>query len=166
MKLIYHPDAFLEKKLKDVDIKNPGFDPKELKENMVNFMIKNKGIGLSASQIGMDAQVFVMGENKESSVLVINPVVLQHTEETVTDIEGCLSFPNIFLKIKRPKEILAKWYDENLKEVSTKITGYSAKCFLHEWDHLQGITFKDRVSKLKWDFAVKKAKKLERRNGI
>ena len=82
MKLIYHPDEFLEKKLKDVDIKNPSFDPKELKENMTNFMLENHGIGLSASQIGMDAQVFVMGDTKENAILVINPVVLQHTEET------------------------------------------------------------------------------------
>ena len=58
MKLIYHPDEFLEKKLKDVDIKNPSFDPIELKEKMIDFMLSNNGIGLSASQIGMDAQVF------------------------------------------------------------------------------------------------------------
>ena len=165
MKLIYHPDEFLEKKLKDVDIKNPSFDPIELKEKMIDFMLSNNGIGLSTSQIGMDAQVFVMGDTKENSILVINPVVLQHTEETTQDLEGCLSFPNIFVKVTRPKEILAKWYDENLKEVSTKISGYSAKCFLHEWDHLQGITFKDRVSKLKWDMAKKKAIKLKGKNG-
>ena len=81
------------------------------------------------------------------------------TEETVQDVEGCLSFPNVFVKVTRPKEILVKYFDENLKEISSKVIGYTAKCFLHEWDHLQGITFKDRVSKLKWDMAKKKAKK-------
>ncbi len=159
MKLIYYPDEFLEKKLKDVDLNNPGFDPKELKNDMVDFMLANKGIGLSASQIGLDAQAFVMGENKDNAILCINPVVLQHTEETVQDVEGCLSFPNVFVKVTRPKEILVKYFDENLKEISSKVIGYTAKCFLHEWDHLQGITFKDRVSKLKWDMAKKKAKK-------
>jgi peptide deformylase len=160
MKLIYHPDEFLDKKVNEVDLLNPGFDPKELKKQMVNFMLTNKGIGLSANQIGLDAQVFVMGENTDNAIICINPVVLQHTEETVVDIEGCLSFPNIYVKVKRPKEILVKYYDEDLKEISTKVRGYSAKCFLHEWDHLQGITFKDRVSKLKWDIAKKKSRKI------
>lgn len=164
MKLIYHPDESLDKKVNEVDLLNPGFDPKELKKEMVNFMLTNKGIGLSANQIGLDAQVFVMGENTDNAIICINPVVLQHTEETVVDIEGCLSFPNIYVKVKRPKEILVKYYDENLKEISTKVIGYSAKCFLHEWDHLQGVTFKDRVSKLKWDMAQKKASKLRNIN--
>ena len=68
----------------------------------------------------------------------------------------------MYVKVKRPKEILAEWYDENLEKQTVKIEGYSARVFLHEWDHLQGITFKDRVSKLKWDMAQKKAKKLDR----
>jgi len=160
MKLIYHPNEFLDKKVKNVDLSNPEFDPKELKKEMIDFMLANKGIGLSANQIGMDAQVFVMGENKDNAIIVINPEVLQHTEETVQDVEGCLSFPKVYVKVTRPKEILVKYYDENLKEVSTKVIGYSAKCFLHEFDHLQGITFKDRVSKLRWDMATKKAKKI------
>ena len=86
--------------------------------------------------------------------------MLQYVEETVDDVEGCLSFPNIFVNITRPKEILAEWYDENLEKKTVKIEGYSAKCFLHEWDHLQGVTFKDRVSKLKWNMAEKKARKM------
>ena len=160
MKLIYHPDEFLDKKVNNVDLSSPGFDPKELKKQMVDLMLASKGIGLSANQIGLNAQVFVMGENIDNAIICINPEVLQHTEETVVDTEGCLSFPNIFVKVTRPKEILVKYYNEDLKEISTKVIGYSAKCFLHEWDHLQGITFKDRVSKLKWNMAQKKASKL------
>ena len=118
------------------------------------------GIGLAANQIGLDAKVFVMGDSEENSTMCINPTVLQYTEDTQDDIEGCLSFPNIFVKIKRPKEILAEWYDENLEKQTVKIEGYSAKCYLHEMDHLLGITFKDRASKLKWNMATKKAKKL------
>ena len=66
----------------------------------------------------------------------------------------------MFVKVTRPKEILAKFYNENLQEQVVKIEGYSAKCYLHEYDHLQGITFKDRVSKVKWDMARKKAIKV------
>ena len=160
MDLIKYPNEFLNKQVKAVDLDNPGFDPVELKNEMVNFMIANNGIGLSANQIGLDAQVFVMGDSKENSTICINPTVLQYTEETVDDIEGCLSFPNVFVKIKRPKEILAEWYNEKLEKQTVKIEGYSAKCYLHELDHLLGITFKDRASKLKWNMAEKKARKL------
>ena len=160
MKLVYHPAEILSREVKTVDLENLGFDPVALKVEMVEFMIANNGIGLSANQIGLDAKVFVMGDSVENSTICINPTVLQYTEETVDDIEGCLSFPNVFVKIKRPKEILAEWYDENLEKQTVKIEGYSAKCYLHELDHLLGITFKDRASKLKWNMAAKKAKKL------
>jgi len=142
------------------DIENPPVDPKELKANMVEVMLNNNGIGLSANQVEFDGQVFVMGDKEDNATICINPQILQHTEETVQDIEGCLSFPGIYVKVTRPKEILAEWHDENLEKQTVKISGYSAKCFLHEWDHLQGITFKDRVSKLKWNMANKKARKL------
>ena len=159
MKLLKYPDDFLNKKVKAVDLENPGFDPVELKKEMVDLMLASNGIGLSANQVGLDAQVFVMGDSVENSTICINPTVLQYTEETVDDVEGCLSFPNIFVKIKRPKEILARYWNENLEECTVKIEGYSAKCYLHELDHLLGITFKDRASKLKWNMATKKARK-------
>jgi peptide deformylase len=160
MKLLKYPDDFLNKKVKAVDLENPGFDPVELKKEMVDLMLASNGIGLSANQVGLDAQVFVMGDSAENSTICINPTVLQYTEETVDDIEGCLSFPNVFVKIKRPKEILAEWYNEKLEKQTVKIEGYSAKCYLHELDHLLGITFKDRASKLKWNMAEKKARKM------
>jgi peptide deformylase len=160
MKLLKYPDEFLSKQVKAVNLDNPGFDPVELKKEMTELMLASNGIGLSANQVGLDAQVFVMGDSVENSTICINPTVLQYTEETVDDIEGCLSFPNIYVKIKRPKEILAEWYNEDLEKQTVKIEGYSAKCYLHELDHLLGITFKDRASKLKWNMATKKAKKL------
>ena len=162
MNLIKYPNEILEREVKDVDLDDPGFDPVELKKEMVDFMIANNGIGLSANQIGLDSNVFVMGDSVENSTMCINPTVLQYTQDTQDDIEGCLSFPNVFVKIKRPKEILAKYWNENLEECTVKIEGYSAKCYLHELDHLLGITFKDRASKLKWDMAAKKARKLEK----
>ena len=159
MNLIYYPNSFLEKQVKAFDIENPPVDPKELKANMVEIMLNNNGIGLAANQVEFDGQVFVMGDKEDNATICINPQILQHTEETVQDIEGCLSFPGIYVNVTRPKEILAEWYDENLEKQTVKVSGYSAKCFLHEWDHLQGVTFKDRVSKLKWNMALKKARK-------
>lgn len=162
MKLVIYPDDGLETECKDVDLENPGFDPKTLKTQLVDLMLSSGGIGLSANQVGLNIKVFVMGDSVENSTMCINPTVLQYTSETQDDIEGCLSFPNVFVKIKRPKEILAKFYDENLEEKVVKIEGYSAKCYLHELDHLLGITMKDRVSSLKWDMAQRKRKKIEK----
>jgi peptide deformylase len=160
MNLIYYPNKFLDKQVKDVDIENPSVDLKELKDNMIDIMLSNNGIGLAANQVEFDGQVFVMGDKEDNATICINPKILQHTQDTVQDMEGCLSFPGIYVNITRPKDILAEWYDENLEKKTVKIEGYSAKCFLHEWDHLQGVTFKDRVSKLKWNMATKKARKL------
>jgi peptide deformylase len=160
MKLIYHPNEFLSKQLTLVDLENITFNPKELKQQMVDFMLANNGIGLAANQIGLDVSVFVMGDSVTNSSMCINPTVLQYTEETTVDVEGCLSFPGIYVKVKRPKEILAEYYNENLEKQIVKITGYSARCYLHELDHTLGITFKDRVSKVKWDMAQRKSKKL------
>jgi len=163
MNLLYYPDPFLEKVVEEVDPTNPGFDPKELKDEMVEFMISNRGIGLAANQIGLDKKVFVFGDSPDNANIFINPTILQYTEDVTLDDEGCLSFPDVYVKVKRPKEILATYLDENLEEQITKINGYSAKVYLHEMDHLLGITIKDRVSKLKWDRATKrvaKAKKL------
>lgn len=162
MKLVKYPDPILERELKDVDIENPGFDPKELKEQLVKCMLENNGIGLSACQVGLDLKVFVMGDSLENSTMCINPTVLQYTSDTQDDLEGCLSFPNVFVKVKRPKEILAQFYNEELQQQTVKIVDYSAKCYLHELDHLLGITMKDRVSKLKWDMALKKKQKYEK----
>jgi len=160
MKLITHPNLLLETELKDVNLEDPGFDPKELKKEMIEFMLASGGIGLSANQVGLDYKIFVMGDSLENSTMCINPTVIQYTKDTQDEPEGCLSFPNIFVRIKRPKEILAKFYDENLKECVVKISGYSAKCYLHELDHVLGITMKDRSSSLKWNMALKKAQKL------
>ena len=159
MKLILYPDNFLEKKVDPVDIENPDFDPHELKKQMVDSMIKHGGLGLSANQVGMNRQVFVMGDTRKNSTLCINPQILQHTEKTVTDSEGCLSFPEIYLMVERPAEILVTHWNENLEQVTETVTGYSARVYLHEYDHLLGITFRDRVSKLRWDMAAKRAAK-------
>ena len=162
MNLLYYPNDFLEKQVDPVDLQHPGFDPKELKREMVELMLEKNGIGLAANQIGLNAQVFVVGDSHANSTIMINPTILQYTEETTNGYEGCLSFPDIYVKVKRPKEILAKFWNEDLEEVVTKIEGPTAKVYLHELDHLLGITIKDRVSKLKWDMAKKKSIKLSK----
>jgi peptide deformylase len=77
--------------------------------------------------------------------------------------EGCLSHPDLFLTVKRPRGIVAKYLDINAKECTIELYDIDARCFLHEYDHLNGIEFTDRVSKLKLDRAKKKRQKLNKR---
>jgi len=163
MKLIYHPNPILEQELETVDIENLDFDPKELKEEMVDLMYHKEGIGLAANQVGLNKRLFVMStQERDQSVICINPTILQYTEETAKDLEGCLSFPDIYVEVKRPKEILVAFNDENLEEQVFKMEGYLARVYLHELDHTLGITFKDRVSRARWGMAQRKAKKAKR----
>jgi peptide deformylase len=95
----------------------------------------------------------------ENAQAFFNPEVVANTEAIEDLEEGCLSFPGIFVNIKRPKAIKARWQNSKGEWQESEFDGYSCKCFLHELDHLEGIVFQDRVSTLKWAMAVKKAKR-------
>jgi peptide deformylase len=102
--------------------------------------------------------MFVMGykNNPESAQAFFNPVVVANTESIDELEEGCLSFPGIYVNIKRPKAIKARWQNSLGEWQESEFDGYNCKCFLHELDHLEGIVFQDRVSIIKWALAVKK----------
>ena len=84
------------------------------------------------------------------------------SDETESGPEGCLSYPNLWLDVKRPKSISAKYFDRTHTERTITLYDLDARCFLHEYDHLQGVTFTDRVSQLKLDRAIKKQKKVQK----
>lgn len=135
-------------------------DAEELERHMIDFMINNNGIGLAANQINLNKRVFVMGSrnipNFPDPFALFNPRIIESSKELVLDQEGCLSYPGLFLMVKRPSWVVAEYQDSlgNIKEI--KIDGYLAKCFQHEYDHLDGICFVDRVSQLKLNLAMKK----------
>lgn len=165
MKLVYYPDPILAKGMEDFDfdkVKEIFADAADLKEQMVDLMVKHKGIGLSAPQVGLNMRCFVIGETRESAIMVINPKILSFSEETELAPEGCLSFPDMFLQIARPATVTAEWLDENGEKQSGTLDGYGARCFLHEFDHLNGIVYKEKVSRLKWDRALKKKGKIQK----
>lgn len=159
MKLLYYPNDFLDKKLQEVDFDSIDIDLVETKKNMTDLMLKHRGIGLSANQVGIDIPLFVMGNDKSKISMVVNPIIQNVSEEKNIQKEGCLSFPGIYVSITRPSVISVVYWDENLQKQESTMDGYTARVFLHEYDHLNGITFRDRVSKLRWEMATKKAKK-------
>lgn len=139
---------------------NTDGDAIQLESDMIDFMITNNGIGLAANQIGITKRVFVMGSKNipgfPEPFALFNPKIIEASQEQVLDKEGCLSYPGLFLMVKRPSWVVAEYQDSqgNIKEI--KIDGYLSKCFQHELDHLDGICFVDKVSQLKLNLAMKK----------
>jgi peptide deformylase len=160
MKIIKFPDPILREKVEEFDFENCILDPVKLEQELVETMLYNDGIGLAAPQVGIAVRVFVMGHrgNPEAAQAFFNPVITANTEDIADIEEGCLSFPGIYVKVKRPTKIKARWQNSQGEFEEGEFDGYNCKCFLHEYDHLEGIVFQDRVSTLKWAMAVKKTK--------
>ena len=162
MQLIQSPNSFLTRKVKPFDFNE--LDAKQISGEMCQIMMAKNGLGLAANQVELDAQIFVMRPIENEAVTkpfaVINPVIMKVDSDTVLGKEGCLSHLGLLLNIRRPKTLVAKFLDIDAKECILEFSGIDARCFLHEYDHLQGIEFTDRVSKLKLDMAKKKQKKL------
>lgn len=138
-------------------------DAVQLEADMINFMLENHGIGLAANQLGLNVRVFVMGSHNipdfPEPFAVFNPVITEASEELVLDQEGCLSYPGLYLQVKRPAWVVAQYQDSKGNFNEIRVDGYLAKCFQHELDHLNGICFVDKVSQMKLNLAMKKLRK-------
>ena len=161
LKIVKFPDPILRTQVTLWDFENPPTDPVQLEKDMLDVMLAHDGIGLAATQLGLPYRVFTMGHrgDPENAQAFFNPMVVATVDEVEDLEEGCLSFPGIFVNIKRPKKILARWQNSKGEWQESEFDGYNCKCFLHELDHLEGIVFQDRVSTLKWAMAIKKTKK-------
>ena len=126
-------------------------------------MMSQKALGLAANQVGIAYRVMAMnvqnGVYAGQQIVMANPEVTKLSEEFWEHREGCLSFPRVELTVARPKFVYARWQDIQGKEHSTVFSDLDAKCFLHEIDHLDGKVFKDYVSDLKFQTAVRKSRK-------
>ena len=128
-------------------------------------MVLEGGIGLSANQVGLNGQIFVMKPHlleDNTPLTVINPIIDKVSVNTELMPEGCLSHPDLYLKVARPKGLVVKFLDIDAKECIMELYDIDARCFLHEYDHLQGIEFTNRVSRLKLDMAKKKQTKIRK----
>jgi peptide deformylase len=141
-------------------------DPKLLEEQLVKLMWEHNGIGLAANQAGIETRVFAIMTRNLSGVTepfaVFNPKILAVSDEQESGEEGCLSFPGLFFQVKRPYHLVAEFFDRDKNLCIIRFDGVDARCFQHEYDHLNGVCFTSKISKLKLDLAVKKQRK---RNG-
>ena len=137
-----------------------GYDDIEKFEyDFVKVMKENLGMGLAANQVGITKRFFAIGHDSfdtfKKSAIIWNPRLISTSEEKVIDEEGCLSFKGIWLDVERPKECEVEYETTQGQKRTAKLDGMESKCFQHECDHLEGITFNKRVSKLRWDMANK-----------
>jgi len=145
-------------------LKDEGYkDRKELSESMFDTMKKYGGIGLSANQVGLPFNMFVLGDHpdleKGLKMTCFNPMIISASADQVMMKEGCLTFPFVFLNISRPRKVTVKYEDENGDLKEGHLDGMISRVFQHEYDHMLGKTFVDGVSKMKLDMAYKKAEK-------
>ena len=169
MKLVKETDSILYKRCDLFDFNEPIMDPYELVEGLHKIRRDGKGIGLAAPQVGLATQVLVIGMGDFTTEGVsdydqcfFNPVITRFSDETEVMIEGCLSFPDLVVKVKRPKDIEVTWYSEEGSEVSQSFGGMTSRILQHEIDHLDGITFLKRANTYHLQKAQKDRKMLLR----
>jgi peptide deformylase len=144
----------LRKKCTDIELEYPNL--KELLENMYETMYDSHGIGLAAPQIGLPIRVFIVDGSPIEGIkpegfkqTFINPVIIEEWGEEWKYEEGCLSIPTIHENVSRKPELRIKYMDENFKEHEKTYDGMAARIIQHEYDHIEGKLFVDKISPLK-----------------
>lgn len=156
--LVPENDPILKEVLPEFDFENPPVDPNKFASSLVETCIKHKGYGLSANQCGFKYRVFVMGAG-EDYVAFFNPKVIKEYDSAHI-VEGCLSFPLLGLGITRAAAIDVEYQDYNGNKKEAHYTGISARCFLHEIDHMNGIVYTSRAKPMALQHGLKKRGKL------
>ena len=168
LEVVTYPDKRL--KQKSENITKIDEDLKILVDDMIDTMNANNGLGLAAIQVGVPKRLFIIDwhqretgeQNREKVLVFINPEITNLEEETVMEDEGCLSLPNIRANVNRFNKCTMKALDINGNEFTMEAEGLLAIAMQHENDHLDGVLFIDRLSKLKKNILVKKYLKLKK----
>ena len=159
--IIIEPNKILRQKA--LPVNNVGKEEQRLMDDMLETMYNAKGIGLAAIQIGVSKRIIVMdiskNDEKNNPMYFVNPLIKNKIPETSTYEEGCLSVPNFFAEVDRPKKCDVEYLDYNGKKKILKTEGLLANWIQHEMDHLEGILFIDYLSKLKKTMIIKKLSK-------
>ena len=152
MELVYYPNEVLanicvEADFESIDIAKDAY-------LMYRIMKDNSGIGLAAPQAGLNYRMFIMED-----LVIVNPTIKETSKEVIKEVEGCLSFPQLWMNVERAKTIVANFFDENGVEKTEEFSDIYSRCFQHEFDHLDGVCFNQRVSRMVFEIAKKKRKK-------
>ena len=156
-------DPILKKPLESCSI---GLDRKELQTTLQNAMEHHQGIGLSANQIGIKERAFIMYSDvkKKEIISCFDPLITDYSEEKIIMDEGCLTWPGLWLKVERSEGIRCVYNDVDGELVQVQMHGLESRIFQHEYDHMEGTNFTQRVSKLKLNMAKRRASKMQKRS--
>lgn len=157
MQLIKGDDPMLRLEAPPFDFANPPTDPVKLAEKMQLTMAKLNGLGLSCCQVGLPYRMFTFADT-----VAFNPLIVGESEEKVVMEEGCLSFPDLFIKIKRPTYIRARLTDQYGNVETKQFMGMTARIFQHECDHMDGILFMDRANRYHLQMAYRHRNRLRK----
>jgi len=119
--------------------------------DLIHLMIHSQGLGLAANQIGITKRFFAIGHESfdvfKKPAIIYNPVLVFADEEQELGQEGCLSFPGLLLQISRPRIIMVRYQNNKGEFLLSRLEGLEARCFQHELDHLNGITFNKKANR-------------------
>lgn len=160
--LVPGTDQILREEIPKFDFANPPIDPIELAHILAQSCLKYKGLGLSAPQIGLRHRACIINANP--MICMINPNIVGMSEQVDVDEEGCLSFPNLVVKVKRHRVIRVRYAMPNADIKTERFEGMTARIIQHEVDHLNGILFTNRASPIHVEQARKRKRRLEKAN--
>ena len=170
MKLVEQTNPILRKVCTPFDFNEPVMDPYELAEGLHEIRRKDGGVGLAAPQVGIDTRALVIGMGsletegtEDYDQVFFNPTITASEGKEVYWVEGCLSFPGLFVKVKRPEAITLYWETEEGTGCDESFSGMTARILQHEIDHLDGITFIKRANRHHLQQAQKQMKLSARR---
>ena len=161
LSLVDPSDPILKFKCAPFDWTTANIDINEFSHDLVRFMYDHNGIGLAANQVGFGLRIFALRAHPQNFVC-INPRIVWKSEKVVALEEGCLTYPNLIVKIKRPEFIRARFYLPNGEVKTEKFIGMTARCFQHEMDHLEGKIFYEQANRFHREQAFKRRKKIEK----
>lgn len=145
LNLVLYPDAPLQEVAERVDEAAFGPDLVRLAEDMLETMHVHEGVGLAAPQVGLRKRLFVMHEPEKRPLCLVNPQIVAHSDETESGEEGCLSLPELYAPVTRSLGVQVRAFDPRGKELNLTLEGLGARIVQHEYDHLEGGCFVDRL---------------------
>lgn len=154
LELVKNNNIILKQKVELFDFRNPLIDPTELSVNLYETLMSSNYIGLAAPQVGLPYRAFAL--RTQPGIVCFNPRIVDVSEEIVVLDEVCLSFPALTLPIKRPKKIKVRYAEPNGIVKTATFDGMTARYFLHELDHLDGILYTNKANKFHLDRALRK----------
>ena len=153
-------DRCLRQKAAPIKIINE--ETREIAQKMLETMYQGKGLGLAGPQVGLLKRIFVTHAEGDQARVFINPSIIWTSQEQANMEEGCLSLPGFYSTVKRPAKIKIQAWNENGRAFTLEVSGMLSRVIQHEYDHLEGILFIDRINESKREKYLAKLKKAEK----